>query len=332
MMWRARIRGFTLVELLVVITIIGILIALLLPAVQAAREAARRSQCTNNLKQLGLAMHNYMESHGCLPYGYRGGPTHDRDCWYHRILPFIEQVQYYETYESYKPPNAPLTPAYPNCTYIWHMPASIQTVVIPALTCPSDPSSPGYGGGGSAGSAQFQGNYAVCAGGNVDTAGLPVTTLTDAGGMFYGYSALTMANCTDGSANTLMMSEGILRGSVAAAAGWGELGGYWGGGPHGAYAFSSAETPNTSVPDRVYSCKQSTTGTQYWITAPGRAPCENGNTGGMSTRWNFARSYHPGGVNMTLLDASTRFVNDSIDRTVWRNLGSRKDNNPIPAY
>ena len=83
-----RQRGFTLVELLVVIAIIGILVALLLPAVQAAREAARRMQCGNNLKQLGLAMHNYESAHGKLPFGWN---THGT-LWSAMILPFIEHL------------------------------------------------------------------------------------------------------------------------------------------------------------------------------------------------------------------------------------------------
>lgn len=319
----ARQTGFTLVELLVVITIIGILIALLLPAVQSAREAARRSQCVNNLKQLGLAMHNYMQTTTSFPSGYAvevGGARHRRDCWYHRILPYIEQGAYYDIYTTDK------------TEYVHQIGVAIAGVVVPAVTCPSDPSSPGFGGGGSTGRNQFQGNYLVCAGGNVDTAGLPVSVTGDAGGMFYNNSATTMAHCIDGSANTLMVTESILRGSSAPASGWGEAGGYWGGAPHGSHAFTSAETPNTSIPDRVYACKQNVNGTQYWDMAPARAPCENGNSGALSGRWNFARSFHPGGVNVVLVDGSTRFVNQTIDRAIWQDLGNRRDGHPIPPY
>lgn len=84
--------AFTLVELLVVIAIIGVMVGLLLPAVQAAREAARRMSCSNNLKQLGLAMHNYHDTFNMFPYGFKtevAGQSKRRDTWYQRILPFI---------------------------------------------------------------------------------------------------------------------------------------------------------------------------------------------------------------------------------------------------
>ena len=105
---RHRSRGFTLIELLVVIAIIAVLIALLLPAVQQAREAARRSQCKNNLKQLGLALHNYHDVHNTLPYGYWSregtvGVTKNRDSWFQRILPFVDQVALFNSYEKLNP-------------------------------------------------------------------------------------------------------------------------------------------------------------------------------------------------------------------------------------
>lgn len=312
--------GFTLVELLVVIAIIGVLVGLLLPAVQAAREAARRMSCSNNLKQLGLAMHNYHDTHGTFPYGHRletTGSTHRRDCWFHRILPFIEQGPLYDAYT-----NAPSVYGFNATDYVHEFPAEISGVVVPAMSCPSDASSPGRGGNG--GTTAFQGTYAVCAGGGIGVVGTNFNMdmmQADPKGMFYRNSKNGFAACTDGSSNTLLASEGIIRGNGVSA--WGGLGGYWGGAPHGSYGFSSAEGPNTTVPDRVYSCKST--------TYP-KAPCENGNAGGLAGRWNFARSQHPGGVQVTLCDGSVRFVGETVDIVTWRNLGNRNDGNVLGEY
>jgi len=303
--------GFTLVELLVVIAIIGILIALLLPAVQAAREAARRSQCNNKHKQIALAMHNYHDVHKAFPYGWAmelTGATHRRDCWYQRILPFIEQRPYSDKYEADK------------TEYVFYIVKDIQGVVVDTMMCPSDPSGPAYGGGGT--DNGFQGNYAVCAGGGTGTTTIDMNVVkNDPGGLFGQNSAYGFRDCLDGSSNQLLLSEGIIRGKTGAC--WGELGGYWGGAPHGSYGFSSAEPPNTSVADRVYSCKSTT-----WP----KAPCENGNAGGLSGRWNFARSYHPGGVNAALADGSVRFVSETIDRLTWRYLGIRNAGNVLKEF
>ncbi|MGC1273538.1 MAG: DUF1559 domain-containing protein [Planctomycetaceae bacterium] len=331
-----RVRmGFTLIELLVVIAIIAVLIALLLPAVQQAREAARRTQCKNHLKQLGLALHNYHDTHLAFPYGHQTeftGATHRRDCWFQRVLPFVEQSSLSQAYENETP----------RTQYIHAMTANpvvayIPQATIPTFSCPSDGSSPGKGGNG--GATAFQGSYAVSAGVGVfqqvtdATTGLVTINVTDRnmistadrGGLFYQNSRQGLRDCTDGTSNTLLVSEGIIRGNGPST--WGELGGYWGGAPHGSFGFSTAEVPNTSVPDRVYTCKAAT-----WPSAPNDAPCESGNTLGLPGRYNFARSFHTGGVQATLADGSVRFVSDSIDRQTWIKLGLRADGQVLGEF
>lgn len=327
---RRRSSGFTLIELLVVIAIIAILVALLLPAVQQAREAARRTQCKNHLKQFGLALHNYHDVFDRFPYGHQqelySGQTKRRDSWFQRILPYLEETARYNTYEAY-----PTVNAYQG-EYIHRITNKDIVGQFSVGSCPSDPNAPGIGGNG--GTTAFQSNYAVCAGVgrsmSMDTAG--VITVTDMNtsnftgggtGMFSMNSSTKFRDCKDGTSNTLLMSEGIIRDNGTGA--WGELGGHWGGAPHGAYAFSTAEVPNSSVPDRVYSCKQ----TQV-PGAPNLAPCEDRNAGG--GRWNFARSWHVGGVQVAMADGGCRFVSENIDRQTWMKLGMHKDGQVIGEF
>jgi len=329
---RRALRGFTLIELLVVIAIIAILIALLLPAVQQAREAARRSSCKNNLKQIGLAMHNYHDVFGNFPYGHQqelySGQTKRRDCWFQRILPYIDQAPRYQVYEAY-----PSVNTYEG-EYIHRITNRNIVGPIEAMQCPSDPNSPGVGGNG--GTIAFQSNYAVAAGVgsaitiNPTTFLITVTNMntanTTAGnGLFYLNSSTGIQDCKDGSSNTLLASEGIIRKN--GVGGWGGLGGHWGGAPHGAFGFSTAEPPNTSVPDRVYSCKETLV-----PGAPNGAPCENGAANGLPGRYNFARSYHTGGVQAVLADGSVRFFSDNINRQTWMKLGMPRDGLTIGEF
>jgi len=309
---RAHRRGFTLIELLVVIAIIAILIALLLPAVQQAREAARRTQCRNHLKQLGLALHNYHDTHTVLPYGHCiEAQRRRRDCWFQRILPYVDQANLYNAYEA------------ADVDYVFYNPASIQGVIVPMFMCPSDPNSPGFGANGTI--IGFQGNYVVCAGtGNNPTATPPdrnIANVTNPNGLFGFYTRNGLKSATDGTSNTLMASESIIRTNGVAA--WGEAGGYWGGGPHGSFGFSTFEPPNTTVADRAYTCK---------VSAYPNAPCESGNTLGLAGRWNFARSYHEGGVHVVMADGSARFVGENIDRITWQRLGTKADGQVLGEF
>ncbi|MCA8987123.1 MAG: DUF1559 domain-containing protein [Planctomycetaceae bacterium] len=318
-------KGFTLIELLVVIAIIAILVALLLPAVQQAREAARRSSCKNNLKQLGLAMHNYHDTHSVFPYGYDDAPvTRKRDTFFHRILPFVEEANFQDQYESL------------NLTWVHWYTYDVAGHPVDVFMCPSEPSGPAVGGGGT--DFGFQGNYVVCAGGGINTSTANDRTIavvedgvsilidpniitTDTKGMFSTRSRTKFRDVVDGTSNTLLMSEAIIRGTTGAN--WGGAGGYWGGAPHGSYGFSTADVPNTSYPDRVYSCKST--------TFP-NAPCENGNAGGLSGRYNFARSYHKGGVQVVMADGSTRFVSENIDRRTYRYMGIMADGKVLGEF
>jgi prepilin-type N-terminal cleavage/methylation domain-containing protein/prepilin-type processing-associated H-X9-DG protein len=311
---RRRYAAFTLVELLVVIAIIGILIALLLPAVQAAREAARRAQCANNLKQLGLALHNYHTAFRIFPINWGEGSITDGEntvghSWLTLILPQIEQGTLHEQIKM----GAPLgyqdssgTRSYDN--------KAVAMTAVPAFMCPSDTHDgvldnqalmPGVEVGVT--------NYKACAGNNWEGEG-PGTNdfefswpagrnANDTDGLDHGNGftcrGLTRPQPTrirdirDGTSNTLAIGEAVPEWCSFSA--W-----YW---YHGA-------TATCAIP------------MNYKKSGPsGKSLDRDENAGDWAYNYSFM-SRHPTGVNFCLGDGSVRFVADEIDDEVYRALAT----------
>jgi prepilin-type N-terminal cleavage/methylation domain-containing protein/prepilin-type processing-associated H-X9-DG protein len=200
--------AFTLVELLVVITIIGILIALLLPAVQAAREAARQSQCSNNLKQLALALQNYHDSKGCFPPGNVGEKTNYAPLGvFPMLLPFLEASNLYDRINWKDPPGN-----YGSTTW-WNDPGNRAVIGtrLPVLVCPSD-SGPAMEDQGHTQADGYDGqqlsavaSYA-CMMGTIGPCGSGNYKFNNTG-LFYYSAALRIADITDGTSNTICNGE-----------------------------------------------------------------------------------------------------------------------------
>ena len=308
-----------------VIAIIGILIALLLPAVQSAREAARRMQCANNLKQLGLAMHNHHAAHGALPYGQNcalgviSNSQKDRSCWFQQILPYVEQTSLFEAYREHLADGGS----------VWWTPG--RWTAIPTFTCPSDPANPkiitaGWSqspGGEPENSQGFSGNLVACAGATVfNPAEDRVGKQRD--GLFFAESRVRMEDVRDGSSNTIMAGELVLvpdimagiaqpGGDVAGQQQHDNRGRYWNV-HQGTTLFSTLYPPNGTVGDR---------GT--WCIDHPQAPCQTLAADNLN---NSLRSYHPGGVNAAMADGSVHFISESVDVEVYRALGTRAGNEP----
>jgi prepilin-type N-terminal cleavage/methylation domain-containing protein/prepilin-type processing-associated H-X9-DG protein len=355
-----RRRGFTLIELLVVIAIIAVLIALLLPAVQAAREAARRAQCVNNLKQIGLAVHNYISSIEALPPS--GSSNWDPSALYRekctnafgmkpRILPYMEQQQLFNA------TNFSVDPEWGNDSSNWERAnTTVKGMRIAAFLCPSDLRKGNrndrnggnnvsqvanymnniggnrmYNGGQPDGPAYYPGSSPNNSFGNFNEAATRIT--------------INLASITDGTSNTVMWSE-ILKGD--------------GTSPDnsrdgiGMVYRTTSRTANSDIAKTqgkvranfldAAACETATTKEfgwkgERWMThdparggfyshtqVPNRKTCVYTDTNRVSnTTWEAimtAGSAHPGGVNALFLDGSVKFIKNTINYNTWFALGT----------
>lgn len=307
----SRRRAFTLIELLVVIALISILIGLLVPAVQKVREAAARTQCQNNLKQLGLAMHNYESVHKVFPPGRNQFPKVVSALA--RLLANVEQasLQQLVNYDG--------TLSDPQ-----NILASRTRIGL--FVCPSDPAN-----GQVPGLIDFGTNYTACNGTGMvpGAAGKPTYLTIPNGNGVFAQNPIRIANITDGTSNTAAFSESIIGNGVIPATGtpptdprlvvlevaggndptpmdcdgingiWaGNRGGQWINGHFGHTLYNHYYTPN---PRGKWDCGNRS---HNKALAP-------------------ARSYHSGGVNLLLCDASVRFVADAISLNTWWGLATR---------
>ncbi|MBI3464491.1 MAG: DUF1559 domain-containing protein [Planctomycetes bacterium] len=357
-----RSRGFTLIELLVVIAIIAVLIALLLPAVQMAREAARRTQCRNNLKQIGLALHNYHDTFRTFPPGrmqpYFGNSTPLMNpgaaCWmgsisvHTHIVPYLEQAGVYNAYNfgtsRFRVP--PLGP--PNCPQN----STVVDQKLEVFLCPSEARDPtGFG--------VPSNNYRYCWG-LTYCGGIPWfdggtnlnpwsancrSEFLTGGGIFMDGGAVSASDVVDGLANTAAFSERILGDLDATVISRGDF--------RRTVPQNTAQTTATVMaacqPDLPMTGSHTSDqgiGRGAWVTGIlhhtiyNHLFTPNSRTVDCSTNVSFvdgnnegsivtARSYHPGGVNVLMADGHVRSVSDNVDLQVWRAIATRSGQEQI---
>jgi prepilin-type N-terminal cleavage/methylation domain-containing protein/prepilin-type processing-associated H-X9-DG protein len=322
--------GFTLIELLVVIAIIAILIALLLPAVQAAREAARRAQCVNNLKQLGLAMHNYEGTAGCVPPGEQPTPTFIWDSWSAQamLLPFVEQTSLYNAI-NFSLGNGATQGNPQNST--------VQNVVIGNFLCPSDIDR--------LTTAQGHNNYYGNAGTSPDNYNLTpdglftvmdVVAYTD---KIFSTAIVKFSSITDGLSNTAAFSERVkgigtdnsIRDTMTPTASVAKVPAIRAVEENTAQVNTLCMAVNPASPTQLLATSYSV-GIAWHL---GYTPCTRYNHVMTPNLWSCAladssnqgsqtaSSRHPGVVNVCMADGSVRSVKNSVNLNVWWALGTR---------
>ncbi|EAQ81013.1 DUF1559 domain-containing protein [Blastopirellula marina] len=309
MKYSKKREGFTLVELLVVIAIIGVLIALLLPAVQQAREAARRMSCSNNLKNIGLGLHNYHDTFGSFPSGFisnRGTPASSGTCWSSGgentqfapwtalMLPFIEQSALHDSM-NFKEKftmnpidglgSATNQAAWLKVLKIFQCPSDPRTEIQPNLLCYM-----GVQGGG----PDFQ-----CHGSSDANRGL------DTDGMLYINSRVGFNSAVDGSTNVIIVGE------------------------------SKYQTHNRAD-GKNFGWASSANSTNLWCMggtlASAIASINSLTEASHSTQSRGFGSYHPGGCEMLMSDASVQFFTETMDVDMYRQLAIRNDGLPVSGF
>jgi prepilin-type N-terminal cleavage/methylation domain-containing protein/prepilin-type processing-associated H-X9-DG protein len=346
-MTRGR-RAFTLIELLVVIAIIGILIALLLPAVQSAREAARRAQCTNNLKQIGISIHNYVSTFQGLPFGKGGSyaaslpgtPVYARWSAHSQLLMFLEQGNLFNSINFDLPPetpgmagDVPFMPPYQNPD---RANATSCRTQVATFLCPTDgPVAEDWAGG-----TNYLGNMQNWACDLSERNPSTVAPTERMRGIFYYLSFVKLSDVRDGTSNTAFFSEKIRGTGVRDG---------------DSRSDSMVVAAVTSEAETIRTCRQSNPTTALRLTmrqgmswvmgemcctsynhvdGPNKHTCAGtgfpGNMANMSMQVPPS-SYHPGGVNTLFGDGTVRFVKDTVDLMVWRGLGTRNGGEVLSA-
>ncbi len=330
---RAQKQGFTLIELLVVIAIIAVLIGLLLPAVQKVREAASRIKCSNNLKQIGLALHNYMDTNNGLPpngnYTYNGSGITTTNAWsaMARVLPYIEQENLFRAIDF---------------TQSYNVQVGVSSKRVATYVCPSEVNDKGFGTDPTYGNKHWIITYAT----NEGTWAVltqKATAMRGGDGAFAPNRGFRPGDFTDGMSNTIGITEvkaftprvsgsnttatynpqpAPPAGPAGADTGFG-LGAAafdparnthveWVDGKVHETGFTTTFAPNTVVP-------LVSGGTTYDVDFVSATESNLGDTYAAVT----ARSYHSGGVNAVFMDGSVRFVRNSTAVATWRALGTR---------
>jgi prepilin-type N-terminal cleavage/methylation domain-containing protein/prepilin-type processing-associated H-X9-DG protein len=336
---RAERFAFTLIELLVVIAIIGVLIGLLLPAVQKVRDAANRTKCANNLKQLGLAMHGYMDTNQMLPangnYAYNGTAMTVTNAWsgIARILPFIEQESLYRNIDF---------------TIDYNSQVGVASQRIATFMCPSEINDKGNGTDPTFGNKTWPTNYAQNMGSWLILTN-KTGTMQMGDGIIMPNRGLKPADIPDGFSNTLAMSEvkafnprvtgannaqvfapapaapttpaDILAYSLAAFSPTSYTHVEWVDGKVHETGFTTVLTPNTAV-------TYVSGGVTYDLDMVTATEKSLGDTFAAVT----SRSYHTGGVNTVFMDGSVHFISNTISQSTWRALGTRAGGEPLGDY
>ncbi len=337
-------RAFTLIELLVVIAIIAVLIALLLPAVQAAREAARRAQCVNNLKQLGLAVHNYHQIQNTFPANLYLHPAYssatynwNNSSWLVFLLPQMEQQPLYNSV-NFSIMWGPNNIGYGNANALGQQNSTVRQTVINALICPSDPSpttdttNADEIGSQLAAGTSYVGNLGdnclacnpgantvslcaaqgfVCRGsqlGDPSSITFPPSAGTGSGIFWRECYGVPIASITDGTSNTMLAGEQIMKVTL------------W-----NAWVEANQSVGSTALPLNYLAPGVSIAGPGSTVIATGASDT------GSWTNWYSFRSMHPGGGNFAMCDGSVKFLKNSINMSTYQALSTRGQNEVISS-